>query len=226
MMQLRREVNMTVYINKIYIRCDDEKCDREEYLFVELGVGGLDDSFFSGKKQQIRDLNQYLEQTLEDKEGHLYGWTAIPEGKHPGVYCPKHASPRILEKQSKIVSEENMLYKKYVVGDFEYFYNQSKYWYAYEINKEGFPIGDSIGTSYRKRDCLHDISWAQDKLNTLRWESNLPEGTMEECEDEIREQQYLSDKKTKFIDKKMSYSDYKKDIPLPPESAVNKVRSA
>ena len=168
-----------------------------------------------------------MEQTLEDKEGHLYGWTAIPKGKYPGVYCPKHASPRILEKQSKIVSEENMLYKKYVVGDFEYFYNQSKNWFAYEIDKQtGYPIGDSVGTAYTKRECLHGVSWAQETLNQLRWESGLPEGTTENCEDEIREQQYLSDKKTKFIDEEMSYSDYKKDIPLPPDSPVNKVRSA
>tara|TARA_B100001250_G_scaffold357735_1_gene333655 strand:- start:123 stop:722 length:600 start_codon:yes stop_codon:yes gene_type:complete len=186
---------MPAYINKMYIRCDDEECDKEEYLDLELGVGGLDDSFFCTVKTQIRILNQHLEDKLQDKEGHLHGWSAIIKGKYARVYCPKHASLRILEKKSKVMPEKNMLYKNYIVGDFVYSYSKCKLWYANEIDQNGNLIGDAIETSYRKKECLHAISWAQETLNKLRWESDLPKGTTEECESEINYQKYLSEPK-------------------------------
>ena len=192
---------MTIYVSKLWIQCDHDTkddyrdCDEDVETRPEVGNG----CWFEGggsvdHEGLVNELNGEFEQLSCDWD-HLHGWTAFVERnsnnfKVVKVYCPKHASIKILEKESKVVPEEKeMLYKKYKVGDFEYFYSRSQNWYAYEIDKEtvDYVDEDSIGACASKSQCLHMISWKQASLDNLRYETGLKDATSETCKDKVKE---------------------------------------
>lgn len=192
---------MTIYVGKLWIQCDHDNkytyrdCDEDVEITPECGNGCWFEGGALVDHEGLADeLNGEFEQ-LSCEWDHLHGWTAFVERnskkrKVVKVYCPKHASIKILEQESKVVPEEReMLYKKYKVGDFEYFYSRGQYWYAQEIDKEtGFEVeSETVGACASKTECLHLISWEQRKLNDLRYETGLKDATSETCEDKLKE---------------------------------------
>ena len=192
---------MSIYVNKLWIQCDHDgrddyrDCDKEVEITPEAGNGSwFEEGDTINHEGLVYELNGEFD-LLSCYWDHLHGWKAFVErlsSRHKvvKVYCPRHASIKILEKESKVVPEEReMLYKKYKVGDFEYFYSRSQNWYAYEIDKETGDYADEgdIGACASKTECLHLISWAQRKLNDLRYETGLKDANSETCKDRAKE---------------------------------------
>ena len=192
---------MSAYINEIWCKCDHvdkdgyKSCDKQEVrVFVESGNSWLfEEGTGVDEKQMAEMLNVHFEDMSFHYDGfdYPYGWTAFAErGKKLNIYCPMHASIRILEKNSKVVKKSvDYLHKIYRVEDFEYSYCSASggYWFAQEVSRidnEVLIIEETL-TAYNKEGILWDIANKQARLNDLRFRAGLRNCSTPQCEDFI-----------------------------------------
>lgn len=192
---------MSAYINSIWCKCDHviedgyKTCDKQEVeVKIEVGNSWL---FEEGTGVDEKDMADTLNVHFEDMSFHYdgfdypFGWTAFAERGRLKIYCPMHASIRILENNSKVLEKSvDYLYKTYRVEDFEYSYCSASggYWYAQEVsrvNNEVIGIAESL-TAYNKKAILWEIARSQAKLNDLRFQAGLRNGSIAQCEDFLR----------------------------------------
>jgi len=194
---------MSAYINTIWCKCDHldkdgyKTCDKQDVeVSVEVGNSWLFEEGTGVNEKQMADtLNTHFEDMSFHYDGFNYpfGWTAFAKRGRLNIYCPMHASIKILENNSKVVKKSvDYLYKVYRVEDFEYTYCSASggYWYAYEIsrvNNETLML-ESL-TSYDKEGILWEIANKQAQLNDLRFQAGLKNGSTEQCENELRHPQ-------------------------------------
>ena len=192
---------MSAYINTIWCKCDHldkdgyKTCDKQDVeVSVEVGNSWLfEEGTGVDEKEMANTLNTHFEDMSFHYDGfdYPYGWTAFAErGKKLNIYCPMHASIRILEKNSiTLVSAKHELYKTYRVEDFDYTYCSASggYWYAYEVSRvdnQVLVMEESL-TANNKEGILWEIARSQAKLNDLRFQAGLRNGSTAQCEDFI-----------------------------------------
>ena len=192
---------MSAYINTIWCKCDHvgkdgyKECDKQDVeVFIESGNSWL---FEEGTGVDEKEMADTLNTHFQDMSFHYdgfdypYGWTAFAErGKRLNIYCPMHASIRILEKNSLVREKtKRELYRTYRVEDFEYCYCSAGggYWYAQEVSRvsdEVIGIAESL-TAYNKEGILWEIATKQAHLNDVRFRAGLRNGSTAQCEEFI-----------------------------------------
>ena len=195
---------MGIYLNGLFIQCDakyEEGCEEQITIQPEAGNG---EWFEEGTVPNLKGFRNWLNQEFDlDDSGsnynrdHVYGWKAIIERRavvdesltwHSRVncYCPKHASLRLLQKES-VRCEDRHCKPQYSVGDFHYMYDEG-HWFVWEWNNVENKQVNSLGSEYTREDALLLISQKQLELHLLRMECGKyinDSATSDECKTEV-----------------------------------------